>query len=265
MALTRNFPIREYSLSSFQKNVGGQAAYCAETSAFGNISWRIMSGSDRHLPPAGLIRFDAAGFDATAFVANGIDCPASIARSVGKRQTEFFFGRLAARHVLSAMKVAPVVVPIGPSREPVWPSGIIGSISHSRQYAAAIALERGRYSGVGIDIESVIPNEMQAALLSTVVSVSELACLKAMKAALPLDTLLTIVFSAKESLFKGAFTSVGRYFDFSAAEVSDLDIVTQCISLTLTETLSREFVRTSVQHVYFDFLQPDTVLTSFAW
>lgn len=220
------------------------------------------------LPPARLIAFDAAGFDAQAFEANDIACPASIARSVRKRQAEFFHGRLAARDALAALGVTPEPIPIGATRQPLWQDGVIGSITHNQQWAAAVALPRGAVSGIGIDIETVVAADMQEALLASVVSAAELHLLQSLQTALPLESLLTIVFSAKESLFKGAFESVGSYFDFSAAELCDVHTApsqAHYVSLRLTETLSRDFIRSSLHRVYFGLLPARSVLTCFAW
>ncbi|NRR30670.1 4'-phosphopantetheinyl transferase superfamily protein [Oxalobacteraceae bacterium] len=219
------------------------------------------------MPPACLIAFDSAGFVPAAFQDQGIDCPASIARSVRKRQAEFFHGRLAARHAMAAQQIAPAAIAIGASREPLWPDGVIGSITHNNHIAAAVALRRGPWSGVGIDIETVVQADMQGALLTSVVTPAELAFLRALDTSLPFEMLLTMVFSAKESLFKGAFASVGSYFDFSAAEVCAVHHGPGpgYITLALTQTLSRDFIRSTEHRVYFDFPQADAVLTCYAW
>jgi enterobactin synthetase component D len=177
-----------------------------------------LSAVDGQELPIYLLEFDRAGFSPGAFAASGIVCPASVARSVHKRQAEFYFGRLAARMALSQVTGAPDEVAIGASREPLWPTGIIGSISHNENFAAATALRRGVRSGVGIDIERiVVSEETQDALRTTAIGDDEVAYLRTLTGALPLNVLMTIVFSAKESLYKGAFAAVGRYFDFAAA------------------------------------------------
>lgn len=215
--------------------------------------------------PACVIPFDSAAFAPASFERNGIAFPAEVARSVRKRQAEFFHGRLAARHAMAALDVDTVDIPIGPSREPVWPPGVVGSISHSSKLAAAVVLERVIHSGIGIDIEQVIDEAMQASLLGTVVDASELAYLRKLESRIPLRTLLTLAFSAKESLFKAAFPSVGRYFDFAAAKLSRIDPENRCLTLTLQETLSEEFAAAQHCHVHFDFIRADTLITCFAW
>lgn len=215
--------------------------------------------------PIHLLGFDVASFDAELFAINGIACPANVARSVQKRQAEFYFGRLVARHALRELGVIGTEVRVGASREPVWPPGVIGSISHAQALAAAAVMPVGECGGVGIDIEHVVGEQASAALKATVISSGELAYLETLVGELTLSALLTIAFSAKESLFKSAFNEVGRYFDFSAARVASLDMERGVLSLELTETLSDIFFLRRVCDVGFCFIGPNIVLTYFVW
>ncbi|WP_244171285.1 hypothetical protein [Xanthomonas populi] len=71
-----------------------------------------------------------------------------MARSVRKRQAEYFFGRLAARQALQHQALVVTgtypYIATGSSREPIWPAQVIGSISHTNQLAAAAAASSGR-------------------------------------------------------------------------------------------------------------------------
>lgn len=230
------------------------------SSAIHSMTWRRLHGVSGPRPLICLIDFMVQRFVADAFVDTSIVCPATIARSVPKRQAEFFFGRLAARLALATSDVAGADILIGPSREPVWPVGLMGSITHTNQTAAAVVLDRSRCAGVGIDMEQVVSLENRQALLSTVISAVEWSYLQTV--GLPADTVLTTAFSAKESLFKAAFPSVGRFFDFNAAEVVHVDAAGGRVSLILRETLSRELVAGRIVHAHFDFPAPHTVLTS---
>jgi enterobactin synthetase component D len=217
------------------------------------------------LPPACLVPIDGARVDAASFAGYGIVCPPSIARSVPHRRAEFLHGRRAAACALAALGLAAVEIPIGPTREPVWPPGVIGSISHNHGYAIAVAALRGHHAGVGIDLETVGNSDQQQALLGSVVAPAEAAYLRSLGGAMPMATLLTLVFSAKESLYKGAFHSVGRFFDFSAARVGLVDLDAQRVQLVLQEDLSPEFMRGDLCTVAFELIDPATILTSFAW
>jgi len=209
--------------------------------------------------------FDVEKFSMAAFAAAGIACPPGVARSVHKRQAEFYFGRLAARQALNALGISGFDVRVGEARQPMWPVDVIGSISHTHTYAAAVALRRGECSGVGIDLEHMAGPDAAAALASTIIDAEELRYLQTLNRVLPINTLLTAVFSAKESLFKAAFNEVGRYFDFSAVRVFLIDPEAGFIRLRLTETLCGAFVDGQVCEIGFCFPEAGTVLTSFVW
>jgi phosphopantetheinyl transferase (holo-ACP synthase) len=123
-----------------------------------------------------------------------------------------------------------------------------------------------RESGlVHIDIEHVAGEDTSAALKATVVNLEELAYLETLVGLLPLSASLTTVFSAKESLFKSAFSAVGRYFDFSATRVVRLDMERGVLSLELTETLCDTFFLQRVCNIGFCFIDRNIVLTYFVW
>ena len=215
-----------------------------------------------------LLGFDVHSFVPEAFSLAGIARPSSVARSVQKRQAEFLFGRLAARLALSRQLAADAdsEVTIGPTREPVWPADAIGSISHCNDLAAATAERRGVRSGIGIDVERIATGDAFKALLATVVNEPEIALLQQQaNDEWRMQTLLTLLFSAKESFFKGAFGVVGKYFDFSAAQLVSVDREHRRIRFSLTETLCAQFQMGQLVDTGFDFLESDLVLTHFVW
>jgi len=210
-----------------------------------------------------LLSFDVATFDTDLFRTLAIPCPPAIARSVRKRQAEFLHGRLAARAALRAAGATSTTVDSGSSREPRWPAGFIGSITHCRELAAAVALPRASWLGVGIDIEAVVAPDMRAALVPAVLTRAEFDYLTTLESAtLSIEALMTIVFSAKESLFKAGFASVGRYFDFAAARVVRVDVESGELVLELTENLAARMTAGLAFRSRFRMLREDLVLTS---
>jgi enterobactin synthetase component D len=213
---------------------------------------------------AHIVEFLPNSFTTDAFARAGIACPASIQRSVYKRQVEFFFGRLAAGEALSVLGLSDEHVPIGAQRQPVWPNGVIGSITHTNGVAAAVATRLGVYRGIGIDAEQVIDPQTCQSVTQIVVGRHELDYLHSLPE-LSLQMALTIVFSAKESFYKAAYATVGRIFDFSAVQVTELDARKQRLTLVLNETLSDQFCRGRACEARFTFVRPDTVLTYVVW
>ena len=76
-----------------------------------------------------------------------------VVQSVEKRRREFALGRACARAALAGLGHGEAVIAKGDEGAPIWPAGIVGSITHTKDYAAAVAGERCRFTGVGIDAE----------------------------------------------------------------------------------------------------------------
>ena len=215
--------------------------------------------------PLCIVRHDPALFRQDAFVEQGMVRPPAIARSVLRRQAEFFHGRMAARRALAALGHGTASPTVGAVGQPVWPAGVVGSITHSGSYAAAAACDGAYWRGVGIDIECVADESGCAALTSIAIDGTELAMLRAQVGRLDIRALLTLAFSAKESLYKAAFNAVGRYFGFESARVLEIDVAGSRLALRIEEDLGGPFVRGHVCEVCIGTLAEGYVLTSFAW
>ncbi|KAB7762974.1 phosphopantetheinyl transferase [Xanthomonas maliensis] len=218
-----------------------------------------------------ILAFGRDAFATEAFAQADIACPAAIARSVRKRQAEYFFGRLAARQAMRQQALidpaAPVQVGTGGAREPLWPPGIIGSISHTERLAAAAVVPAESRRGIGIDLEHLVSPEAREALLAAVVNPVELDLLHTVQMACGWthDALLTLVFSAKESLFKASFAAVGRYFDFAAAHVVEVQPAVGRLQLRLCETLCQQLPAGQLCTIGFAWVDPQTVITYRVW
>lgn len=210
-----------------------------------------------------LTRFTAEYFDSVAFEKAGIQRPASISRSVRKRQAEFFYGRSMARLAMRHIGCGNSDVPIGPSGEPVWPSGIVGSITHTDGMAAAAVAKISKFSAIGIDVERIVMPAAQAAVTSIVLCEKEISLLQEFSKEISWAMALTLVFSAKESLFKAAFASVGQYFNFDVARITYLDIRRSVLNLVLEEHLNKDFPQGLSCEIAFRVLDANHVLTIF--
>ncbi|WP_263146433.1 4'-phosphopantetheinyl transferase superfamily protein [Pseudomonas sp. RIT-PI-AD] len=163
-------------------------------------------------------RFDPARLDAADFQRCAVPTPASIQRSVAKRQAEYLAGRLCAREAMAPLIGARRVPPIGEDRAPVWPGRICGSISHGAGIAAAVVADRRQWRGLGLDIEELLPDERAARLAEEILVPAELERLAVLPAERRAEY-VTLVFSLKESLFKALYPLVLKRFYFEAAEV----------------------------------------------
>src|SRR5471032_2003280 len=78
-----------------------------------------------------------------------------VARAAPKRQRDFVLGRTCARAALAGLGHGDAVIGQGEGGAPLWPAGIVGSITHTSGYAAALAAEARLFSGIGVDAERV--------------------------------------------------------------------------------------------------------------
>lgn len=137
-----------------------------------------------------------------------------IARAVGKRREEFTTARTCARIALGKLGVPPVPVLSGSKREPLWPDGVVGSLTHCEGYRAAAVARIADVASLGIDAE---PHEaLPAGVLARVSLPEERARLAALPAGPHWDRLL---FSAKESVYKAWFPLARRWLGFEEARL----------------------------------------------
>jgi 4'-phosphopantetheinyl transferase EntD len=113
------------------------------------------------------------------------------------RRLEFLQGRACARAALRKFGRPEVAILRGKDRQPRWPNGVVGSISHTESLcAAAVALEAD-HAGLGLDVETDLP--VSEAFARRVCSTRELLrCAEHGSA----ERFARVVFSAKESVYK---------------------------------------------------------------
>jgi 4'-phosphopantetheinyl transferase EntD len=142
---------------------------------------------------------------------------AAIARAVPARRREFADGRRCARAALGRLHCPPVAIPVGRNREPVWPEGYAGSISHCPGFRGAAVGRRGERGlrSLGFDAEPAAP--LPEGLAALVCSPTELEYL----AGRPDDTQPwdRLFFSAKESTFKCVFPVERRFLGYHDVDV----------------------------------------------
>lgn len=137
--------------------------------------------------------------------------------AVEKRQKEFFLGRDCAHQALSAFQMGHVPILKKKNRAPIWPDSMVGSITHSRNWAAAAVAETSKVGGVGIDLEDLrrtvnldiqrhVCREREADWLAQFSEEQQ-------------DYYLKIIFSAKESIFKCYFPISEIFLNFEDAEI----------------------------------------------
>ena len=136
-----------------------------------------------------------------------------------KRMSDFANGRYCARETLSRLGFEPTEIPKGIHREPVWPAGITGSISHTTGLTGAIAARKSDQLSLGLDIE--LRGSVTKELWQQLFTKSEQDILASHELESP--DLPTVFFSIKESFYKMQFPLTGRFLDFPEVEIVPSD------------------------------------------
>ena len=135
--------------------------------------------------------------------------------AVAARRAEFATARSCARQALRRLGVADAAILRGPQREPVWPPGIVGSITHCAGYRAAAVARETDLLTIGIDAEPHGP--LPAGVDRHVLVADELAWL----AGAPEGTHWgRVIFGAKECVYKAWFPVARRWLGFDEASVA---------------------------------------------
>ncbi|ONM47823.1 4'-phosphopantetheinyl transferase Npt [Nocardia donostiensis] len=138
-----------------------------------------------------------------------------IANSVEKRRRDFIGARYCARQALAQLGEPPVAIGKGDRGAPIWPRGVVGSLTHCDGYRAAALAHRLRFRSVGIDAE---PHDtLPAGVLDSVSLPAEREWLRSTDSGLHLDRLL---FCAKEATYKAWFPLTGRWLGFEDAHIT---------------------------------------------
>ncbi|MFP5361145.1 MAG: 4'-phosphopantetheinyl transferase [Thermoleophilia bacterium] len=138
----------------------------------------------------------------------------SLGSAVDARRREFETGRACARQALARLGQPAVAVRSGPRGEPLWPAGVVGSITHCARYRACAVARARDASAIGIDAEPDAP--LPGGVLAAVAGDGERRALAAHGAGVCWDRVL---FSAKESVFKAWFALTGQALEFEHADV----------------------------------------------
>lgn len=143
---------------------------------------------------------------------------AVVARSVESRRREFVTARRCAREALAALGVPPAPILPGVRREPVWPTGVVGSITHCAGYRGAAVAPRSVLASLGIDAEPHAP--LPEGVLEAVASPAERSQLAELAARRPDGCWDRLLFSAKEAVYKAWFPLTRRMLGFDEADLT---------------------------------------------
>lgn len=142
---------------------------------------------------------------------------AAVAHAVPSRQIEFANTRSCARRALERLGLPRATIPVGEQREPLWPAGFVGSLTHTQGFCAAAVARRRDLRSLGLDAELDAP--LPPDLLPLVCAPGELDRCAALVPADPL-VVARILFSIKEAVYKLLFPLTRRFLDFDEVRVT---------------------------------------------
>ncbi|GAA2856975.1 putative 4'-phosphopantetheinyl transferase [Actinoplanes cyaneus] len=141
-----------------------------------------------------------------------------IATAAPNRRREILTARRCAREALLALGHAPAAILRGATREPLWPTGVAGSITHCAGFRAAAVARTSEITSVGIDAEPHAP--LPPRVLGSVTTPADLTVLDRLAVSHPETCWDRLLFSAKESIYKAWFPVTGRWLGFEDASLT---------------------------------------------
>lgn len=182
--------------------------------------------------------FDSRAYRDDLYERLKVDFPFPVKAASMTRRAEYLAGRHCAAGALLRADASHVQVGTGFAREPRWPQGMVGSITHTRDYALAVVAPEGKVRWLGVDAEDIAASVDR----QTVAMVARDSEYRLLRDAFDDEALaFSVAFSLKESFYKAAYRSVRRYFDFLDAEVVAADPRSGELELRVRVSLSADF------------------------
>jgi len=88
-----------------------------------------------------------------------------VRRAVETRRIEFARGRSCVRRAMAALGLQSAPI-LSRDRAPIWPTGVVGSISHCRNYCCAVVGRADGWAAVGLDAELLVGLDLQQQISS---------------------------------------------------------------------------------------------------
>lgn len=173
--------------------------------------------------------------------------PVSLQTAVAKRKAEYLASRWLTQQTLAQRGMPDFVLRNAPDRSPIWPAGMHGSLSHTRNHAL-IAITREAVC-VGVDVEQFMAEEVAYETAELLMQPVEQALLA--QQPLPFSQAATLLFSLKESLYKALWPQLHQPMDFLQAELTNVDVARGYATLRLCQDFTIDFSRATPLHARF--------------
>lgn len=139
----------------------------------------------------------------------------ALGNAVEKRRREFITSRACVREALAQLGLPPTPIVGGKRKAPLWPLGVVGSITHCAGYRGCALARTGEFLGVGIDAEPNAP--LPRGVKERVAVVEERTMLERLATEESVVHWDRLLFCAKEAIYKLWFPLAGSWLGFEDA------------------------------------------------
>jgi 4'-phosphopantetheinyl transferase EntD len=141
---------------------------------------------------------------------------AGLGHAVPQRVREFAAGRLCARRALAEFGIVDFPIRAAADRQPIWPQSMVGSITHTAGFCAAVVARRQDADALGLDSEVV--GEVNVEIWPRICAPSEIRWVESLPAP-QRPAAVTLIFSAKEAFYKCQYAVAGERLNFHDVSV----------------------------------------------
>lgn len=187
---------------------------------------------------------------------------ALVTKAVDKRKREFRAGRHCAHALFDEAGISCSALLKGKQREPNWPDGWVGSISHSNGLCVVAIAPKTAYLSIGLDVEQATP--LGEDIINLICSPSEQDQITRLQltagqklASIPLSK---VIFSAKESVHKTYFPLNYHTLDFLDARI---DLLHDDFRFEATITKPEPNPRHPLQRLHGRFCMKESFVATF--
>ena len=121
-----------------------------------------------------------------------------------QRRAQFALGRTIARRAIAGLGRVGSSILMDADGAPVWPNGVVGSITHKRQNCLVAVAFSTRFHGIGVDLEDDAVDAAEDVIIQSVCTFpSERAVSPGVNAACRSPG--TLVLTCKEAIYKALF------------------------------------------------------------
>ncbi len=185
-------------------------------------------------------------------------------KAVLKRRQEFVAGRYCAFEAIGGDQEFNIKqIEMNEDRSPRWPDPWVGSITHCHGFASAAVARKSQYQSLGIDTEVIMTDDGAKRVEKQILLEAESVLWREhFQQNFRFNEFVTLIFSAKEALYKCLNPLVGKYFGFHEAQVLEVDLNSEKIKFELLTDLSIDFRRAQLLTGHFS-IDPSRIHTGF--